>query len=244
MKIKGLKYFLASNNNEVIHTIQEYFKKTMNLDIAISSNAESALFNLFSQSYDVVFIDFNLDKHTGIELATILHTQKYTGDIFLISSNTMHAVDAIKAGALGFIPTPIDEKNLSDELTKLNQHLANNESLKEKELQANSFLQAEINQKNTKVPTNTIAYLEADKSYTNIYLNDGTTGLVCAKIKQVEEQLNNDQFIRINRSVIINTEFLYTVNKVVPECQLKFADKAVVLKVTLRNLPRLMSHTI
>ena len=53
----------------------------------------------------------------------------------------------------------------------------------------------------------TIIYLEASANYTNIFMNDGRKFVVSRTLKDFEELLPQDTFIRIHHSHIINKNF-------------------------------------
>lgn len=49
-----------------------------------------------------------------------------------------------------------------------------------------------------------IIYCQADGSYTHLYLKDGRSVKVCRKLKEVQELINSDVFLRIHHSHVIN----------------------------------------
>jgi len=52
-----------------------------------------------------------------------------------------------------------------------------------------------------------IVYLEASVNYTNIFLSNAQKHLVCHTLKEFEEMLDSDIFLRIHHSHIINKNF-------------------------------------
>ena len=53
-----------------------------------------------------------------------------------------------------------------------------------------------------------IIYLQADGSYTHIFLTNGQTVKVCRKLKEAQEMINSDAFLRIHHSYVINLNHL------------------------------------
>ncbi len=53
-----------------------------------------------------------------------------------------------------------------------------------------------------------IGYLESSINYTLFYLQDGKSILSAYNMKVFEKLLNNDDFIKINRSNLVNVSFI------------------------------------
>ena len=59
------------------------------------------------------------------------------------------------------------------------------------------------------IPTKDIVYLQSDSNYTQIYLKDKGGKVMAAKsLMHIHEQINMPEFIRINRSQVINKRFV------------------------------------
>lgn len=59
-----------------------------------------------------------------------------------------------------------------------------------------------------KLRTGSIVHFIANENYTNIYMADGTHYIVAKTLKEIEAKTNQHKnFIRPNRSTIINTDF-------------------------------------
>lgn len=60
-----------------------------------------------------------------------------------------------------------------------------------------------------KLPASSIIMLEASINYTYIHLSDGNTKIVAYHLKKIEGRLNkHSSFVRPNRNVIVNLDFL------------------------------------
>lgn len=242
MNTEGLKYFLASNDHETISFVKSHFCGNTSPHISYSTDAETALFELLKQKFDVVFIDIDTDSRSGIELAHLLKQQKYSSKTFLISSDKLHAVDAIKVGAIGFIPKPIKQTYFELELTKLTSAEKKEQIETPQTPVTSSAFKIIINRKDHQVTLDQIVYIEADRAYCNIHLKDGTHGYIHSSLKKMKEQLPSSTFLSINRSCIINSNFLHSVDKNSQMCQLKISYQTIDLKVSLRNMNNLLSN--
>lgn len=59
-----------------------------------------------------------------------------------------------------------------------------------------------------KIDPNTILFLKADSNYTEVYLNNGSMILSATSLGNLAKRLPAAQFIRPNRSVLVNLDFM------------------------------------
>lgn len=60
----------------------------------------------------------------------------------------------------------------------------------------------------TLVKKSDIIYLQADGSYTHLFLTNGQSVKVCRKLKEAQEMIDSDTFLRIHHSYVINLNHL------------------------------------
>ncbi len=64
-----------------------------------------------------------------------------------------------------------------------------------------------------RIPTeNQILFMESDINYTIIHLSDGKKLISGYNIKFFEQRADNEQFMRVNKSFLINKSFIRSVN--------------------------------
>lgn len=59
-----------------------------------------------------------------------------------------------------------------------------------------------------------IVCLEADINYTIFHLHDGRKVLSSSTLKVHEQELNGQEFVRINRSTVINNAYVLAINHI------------------------------
>lgn len=79
------------------------------------------------------------------------------------------------------------------------------------------------------VPASTVAYMQSDGPYAELYTADGSKHLIRESMKALENQLDPSQFCRIHRSTIINLDFVESVEP-------NYQDRYVVRLVTGERL--------
>ncbi len=65
--------------------------------------------------------------------------------------------------------------------------------------------------KNDSVDLNDLMYLEATINYTVFYLSDGSKTISSLTLKRHQEKLTDKSFFRVNRSTLINTQFITSI---------------------------------
>lgn len=86
-----------------------------------------------------------------------------------------------------------------------------------------------------RVRTDEIAYVQADGNYSDIYLFSGKSHKMTFKLhffNETFEQLHNNMFVRVGRSLIVNKKYIYIIN--LTEQKLVLSGKDLRGEFTLR----------
>lgn len=69
-----------------------------------------------------------------------------------------------------------------------------------------------------RVPVDRLMYISSDGNYSNVFTCDGRSRLVCMQLGQIEDLIgdqlgdNGGNFLRLGRSLIINTDYIYFID--------------------------------
>lgn len=148
----------------------------------------------------VVFLDIQMRGETGFELLEQV-TYKNFLTIFTTGYNE-YGIQAIKAGAFDYLLKPIDIDELLIAETKIMQY-ANKTNIIESPALKIYHQGAQIAVK----PTD-IVLMRAQGSYTRIFLIDNQQIMVAKNLRQLADELFDDNFIKVHRSTIINTKYI------------------------------------
>lgn len=159
---------------------------------------------------DIVFLDIEMPGYTGFQLLDFFDHIDF--EVIFATAYSEYALQAFQVSAVDYLlkPIQIDQlKQAVDKAVKLRGHSQINE--KARVLKENM---EEHTIKKIAVPVShgllflalkDILYLEADGSYTHIFMTDGTKLLITKKIKEFESTLNpENHFFRTHRSYIVN----------------------------------------
>lgn len=179
--------------------------------IKTASSAEDARNQLSVDSPDVLFLDIKMPKESGFDLLTSLGDHNMS--VIFTTAHNEYALDALKARAVDYLEKPISIDDLQSAVSKIeSQPTENGNSLTEiKALIQQTYL--EQNQEKIAIPMREgyeiisyrdIVHLEAQESYTMIYLESGKKLLSSKNIKIYEGKLDPLIFFRTHKSHIVN----------------------------------------
>jgi len=161
---------------------------------------------------DIVFLDVQMPKLTGIELLELL--DEYPKIIFTTAYDEF-AIKAFELNAVDYLLKPFSKERFKQALSKVGTKTSNNiEQLKNHVLKSTAINKIVVKSSNNVVviPINDIIYFESEDDYVMIYTRTGKH-LKHITMKVLEEQLDASKFVRIHRSFIINVDELTKIEK-------------------------------
>ncbi len=176
-------------------------------------NAKDGITAIEKEKPDLVFLDIEMPVMNGFVLLQQLRYRNF-GLIF-VTAYDHYAIKAIKYSALDYLVKPVEIEDLKAAVAKAEANRENKNSQLQLEL-----LLEHLNKKQPKrisIPTSEglhfinidqIIYLEASNNYTQIYLSTNQKFLVSRTLKEFEDMLPADQFVRIHHSTVINKYFV------------------------------------
>lgn len=168
--------------------------------IHTASNIEDATLILSNNTVHIAFLDIQLSKGSGFDIATKLPP---TYKIVFVTAFAEHAIKAIKYQAFDYLLKPIDPKELLHCIEKCSAN----------DIQpTQQFIT--IKSKGITIPVlqDSILYLKAKGPYSEIYVNDGNVYTTSQTLKDIQEKLNL-RFIRTHKSYLINSNFIEGYNQ-------------------------------
>ncbi len=170
---------------------------------------------------DIVFLDIEMPEHSGLEILNFLDSDEIPFDIVFVTAYSEFAVDAFKLSAADYLLKPINADNLVKavtRITKRKEKTGNKQviSALKNNLEDNSVkkIAITVGQGVKLIDLVDLVYMKADRSYTDVVLKNEQQFIVSKNLGQFEEALEPcSNFIRINKSHIINLDFISEINK-------------------------------
>jgi two-component system, LytTR family, response regulator len=152
---------------------------------------------------DVVFLDIEMPPFNGLELVQRLN---YLPEIIFCTAYNQFAIQAFEENALDYLLKPIQADRLKKAIDKLvaKLHTEANQDLRKKRLMlqnGNQYFLTNLSE---------IYLLEANGNYIKYYFKDRQV-LKLGTLKNLEDSLPKDHFIKANRSQIINNNYIASI---------------------------------
>ncbi len=171
------------------------------------SNAVTAAEFLKSHQVDLIFLDIQMPKVTGLEFAEQL--PKDTLVIFT-TAYSQYALKSYELDAIGYLLKPIDKHRLEKAITKAVAYkgLLSKDSPKNTfEGSTEDFLFIKSERRYYKVYFKEILFIEGLKDYVVIYTQ--TQKLITAmNLKTAHQKIASEVFIRVSKSYVVNIDFI------------------------------------
>jgi DNA-binding LytR/AlgR family response regulator len=170
-------------------------------------NAFEVLEILRVQKIDIVFLDIKMPEFTGLQLLKTLETKPA---VILTTAFSEFAVDAFELGVVDYLMKPIAFERFVKAINRaindptLTQSLpTNNASNSETQTDKHTdFLFFKADKTFHKVLLNDIICIEAYGNFIKVKTSKNTL-VVADKISTVEQQLDNQLFMRVHKSYIV-----------------------------------------
>jgi two-component system, LytTR family, response regulator LytT len=182
-------------------------------------NAIQALGYVNQNEIDLIFLDIQMPDLSGMELARILdgkNSSKKPKIIFTTAYNQF-AVEGYKVDALDYLLKPFSYEEFLKAATKAYQFFENqnkNSVVKVETEKQVDYIFLKIEYQLVKVMLKDINYIEAYKDYVKVHLQDKPNPLLSlTSMKNMEDLLPADTFMRVHRSFIINLDHIESVSR-------------------------------
>lgn len=172
------------------------------VDISIFYDAHKLLEHVKNTGhFDLIFLDIEMDILSGIEFGNLIRTDLSDDDTRLvyISWKDKYAMDLFRIRPYHFLVKPIESHR--SELEKILRDV-NEELVKDKQ-----FFHYQVGKNYGKEPYGNIVYFSSENRTVKIHtVNDNIT--FYSKLDQVEKEIEGTVFLRIHKSILVNTRHI------------------------------------
>lgn len=194
----------AKNKNIAVHT--DLFER-----------AEEYLFKAEQNTYDVIFLDISMRGQNGMELARKIREKEKDVVLVFVTSDASYVFDGYEVGAYRYLMKPVDEKKLWEILDYARM---------QREVEEENYILVKKDSQSVRVNLNDVLYMEAQKHYVNLYLEDQESINIKTVFTELlqEMQEKSDTVLATHRSYAVNIEKVVRIGRT--ECVL--ADGSVI----------------
>lgn len=192
-----------------------------------ASSAANARLALASKNIDVIFLDIQMPRETGLELARELSEQARPPLIIFVTAFNEHAIEAFELHALDYLLKPLNDTRLAHALERAERMLA-----LQQQANYSNALRHYVEDENSKtcatqkywqqvsvrsigkietVLLDDVLWIEAQGNY--MQLHTGTRQILYrASMAALERHLDPSIFLRIHRSTIIRKDQIASIH--------------------------------
>jgi two-component system LytT family response regulator len=181
---------------------------------ALCTNAADAIAAIEAIHPDIVFLDIEMPVMNGFLLLQNLVYKNF--ELIFTTAYDHYAIKAIRFSALDYLVKPIEIDELKAAVLRAEQKRVQVTAAHQLEVFLENLSPRKTGNQKIAIPTaeglrliklSSLVYLEASVNYTYIFLDTNQKYLVSRTLKEFEEMLPPETFIRIHNSYIVNKDF-------------------------------------
>lgn len=164
---------------------------------------------------DIVFLDIHMPEVDGFAVLRKLSTNNHPFIIF-VTADKESAIRAFEYNAIDYLLKPFRNSRFTDSLNKAKEYVQlKNKALVNDQVSAlmsgmntSKALQKPITDKRHEVDFSDILFVKSDGNYLKLYESPSQYSQIRLTMNELEKQLNPSDFLRIHRSILVNTYFI------------------------------------
>lgn len=181
--------------------------------VGIFNEPAKALDSIIELNIDVLFLDVEMPGMNGFQFLERLRTFNF--EVIFTTAYDSYTLDALRISAVDYLLKPVDQEDLQTAITRLRKRVAEKMMYKAVKLEkkATNRLALPTAEGVYLVEKANILRVEAMSNYSVFLLADAKKIVVSKTLKDYENVLDDEHFMRINRSVIINLDYVVKYRK-------------------------------
>ncbi|HWQ82905.1 MAG TPA: LytTR family DNA-binding domain-containing protein [Ignavibacteria bacterium] len=173
-----------------------------------AEDAVSARLLLEKLSPDIVFLDIQMPGESGLALVEEINPGTR---IVFVTAYDEYAVRAFEVNALDYLMKPVNLERLRKTLERIMSDSSKPTETRKIKYEDTLFIQLNSQMKFVKVQD--IISVESSGDYTELYLKNSAKGLTSKPMREWEERLPENYFVRIHRAAIVNLSYITKVEE-------------------------------
>ena len=190
--------------------LSDYVNKVHDLSlVGTADNAINAMKVLRENQVDLLFLDIQMPELTGINMLKVLQHKPL---VVLTTAYSEYAIESYELDVVDYLLKPITFERFLKAIEKVNQRLNLRKTPEIIFTEDSSFVFIKDGTKLIKVMLEDILYVEGLKDYVTIHTKDQKI-MSLQRLKALEKQLPESQFIRIHNSYIVSFKAIKAIDK-------------------------------
>lgn len=210
-----LKCAITDDEPLALDLLESYVKKTPSLELAGKfHSAGEAVAGLKEEPVDLLFLDIQMPELDGIELSRMIPASTR---IVFTTAFGQYAIEGYKVNALDYLLKPISYPEFMRSVNKALEWFAiarKAAGAPASLAQDKDSIYVKSEYRLVRIPFSGILYVEGLKDYVKFYLDSAEQPVLSLmNLKDLEDSLPHDMFLRVHRSFIVNLKRIKAIDR-------------------------------
>lgn len=197
------------NNREHLNKLLSKYCNSINV-VGMASNATDGLALIDQTKPQLVFLDIQMPGANGFDLLSSIEERNF--EVIFVTAYDQYAIKAIRFCAFDYLLKPINTLELQHACNRVLDKILKNkqqsqeqiETLKTNKQNQHKRIALPSAERLLFVDTSDIIRCQSESNYTQVYLRSGQKQLVSRTLKEFEDLLADEGFIRVHQSHLVN----------------------------------------
>lgn len=229
-----LTVFILDDEEDAIFMLKSLLHDDERVEvIGSSTEPPNAIIQIKKLQPDVLFLDINMPVFSGIDILKVRSELSSGMDVVLFTAHQEYAIETIKYNPFDLLLKPVAPDVLNNLINSLIEHRkkpSKNHSLFVNKLVIHNKGEAIL------IDHMDIICITAEGNYTNIMCRGHKEHTISKQLGYVQEKVDPDFFYRINRSQVVNINYLQEVDFKNNSLILRWDEYSEKFRVSRNNL--------
>ncbi len=203
-----IKCLIADDEFLSLNLLNSYVDQIPNLQlIKRCNNAIELLDVINNNSIDLIFMDIQMPQLTGIDFVKSLKGQQPL--IIFTTAYPNYALEGFELGVVDYLVKPFSFERFVQAVNKAADRLKNTSNTT---IKAKDYIFVKADHKHLKINFDDILFIEGLKEYVSFYTKDKKRIITLEALKNLEDMLPKEKFIRVHKSYIVSINEIISIN--------------------------------
>lgn len=222
---RAIKVLIVDDDRSARIILQKYLEINDNVEIVGNEEStENAMKLIELQHPDVLFLDINMPHEDGLQFARRVRKENHHLIIVFTTAYRNYAPEALQVRPLDYLVKPFGLNEVMNVLDKVIKVLDEEQSLHANIITRAKMVPQKMRFKTHKgylfVEPDQIVFIRSGRERTELVLQNNQTEKIKVALVDIEEELSQQGFMRINRSIIINLKYICKIDTRNRKCYL------------------------
>lgn len=168
-----------------------------------AANVDDAIILIEKENPDLIFLDIHMPEKSGFDL---LEELTFVPEVVFTTAYDQYAVKAFEVNALDYLVKPLREERFAISIEKIKTEFSKKEA-KKNPLPMHNKIFIKDGENCHFIPLSDIRLIQSMDNYARLYFGKDKA-MIKRSLNLIEEKLDSNVFFRVNRSQIVNTEYI------------------------------------